>query len=29
VFALTFPWILRLVTGFSAEVIRRLPEYIR
>jgi flagellar biosynthetic protein FliQ len=29
VFALTFPWILRLVTGFSAELIRRLPEYIR
>ena len=29
VFALTFPWILRLVTGFSADLIRRLPEYIR
>ena len=29
VFALTFPWILRQVTGFSAQVIGRLPEYIR
>jgi flagellar biosynthetic protein FliQ len=29
VFALTFPWVLRVVTGFSAELIRRLPEYIR
>ena len=29
VFALTFPWILRVVTGFSADLIRRLPEYIR
>lgn len=29
VFALTFPWILRVVTGFSAELIRRLPELIR
>jgi flagellar biosynthetic protein FliQ len=29
VFALTFPWMLRLVSGFSAELIRRLPEYIR
>ena len=29
VFALTFPWILRTVTGFSADLIRRLPEYIR
>jgi flagellar biosynthesis protein FliQ len=28
-FALTFPWILRVVTGFSADLIRRLPEYIR
>ena len=29
VFALTFPWILRVVTGFSADLIRQLPEYIR
>jgi flagellar biosynthetic protein FliQ len=29
VFALTFPWMLRLVTGFSADLIGRLPEYIR
>jgi flagellar biosynthesis protein FliQ len=29
VFALTFPWMLRLVSGFSADLIRRLPEYIR
>jgi flagellar biosynthetic protein FliQ len=29
VFALTFPWILRVVTGFSADLIGRLPEYIR
>jgi len=29
VFALTFPWILRQVTGFSAQVIGRLPDYIR
>ena len=29
VFALTFPWMLRVVTGFSASLIRRLPELIR
>ncbi len=29
VFALTFPWILREVTGFSAQIIGRLPDYIR
>lgn len=29
VFALTFPWMLRVVTGFSADLIRRLPELIR
>ncbi len=29
VFALTFPWILRVLTGFSGDLIRRLPEYIR
>jgi flagellar biosynthesis protein FliQ len=29
VFALTFPWMLRLVSGFSRDLIQRLPEYIR
>lgn len=29
VFALTFPWMLRVLSGFSADMIRRLPEYIR
>ena len=29
VFALTFPWMLRVLTGFSADLISRLPEYIR
>ena len=29
VFALTFPWVLRVVTSFSTELIRRLPEYVR
>jgi len=29
VFALAFPWVLRIVTSFSAELIRRLPEYVR
>jgi flagellar biosynthetic protein FliQ len=29
VFALTFPWILRVVTGFSRDLIFRLPELIR
>lgn len=29
VFALTFPWMLRLVTGFSRQLIERLPEFIR
>ena len=28
VFALTFPWILRVLTGFAGELVRRLPEYI-
>jgi flagellar biosynthetic protein FliQ len=28
-FALTFPWILRVVTSFAADLIRRLPEHIR
>lgn len=29
VFALTFPWMLRVVTSFSADIVRRLPEFIR
>ena len=29
VFALTFPWMLRLLTGFSADLVRRLPELVR
>jgi flagellar biosynthetic protein FliQ len=29
VFALTFPWMLRVVTGFAAALIRRLPDFIR
>ncbi len=29
VFALTFPWMLRVMTGFSTDLIRRLPEFIR
>jgi flagellar biosynthetic protein FliQ len=29
VFALTFPWILRVVTGFSTSLIMRLPELVR
>jgi flagellar biosynthetic protein FliQ len=28
-FALTFPWMLRLVTGFSRQLFLRLPELIR
>ena len=28
-FALTFPWMLRLVTGFSRRLIERLPELVR
>ena len=28
-FALTFPWMLRLVTGFSQRLFERLPELIR
>ena len=28
-FALTFPWILRVLTTFSSDLIRRLPELIR
>jgi flagellar biosynthetic protein FliQ len=29
VFALTFPWMLREVVGFSQQLIARLPEMIR
>ncbi len=29
VFALTFPWMLRVLTGFATQTITRLPEYIR
>ena len=29
VFALTLPWILRVLTGFTGDLIRHLPEYIR
>jgi flagellar biosynthetic protein FliQ len=29
VFALTFPWMLRVLTGFSRQLIMRLPELIR
>ena len=29
VFALTFPWMLRVISSFSADIIKRLPEFIR
>ncbi len=29
VFALTFPWMLRVLTGFTGALIRRLPEFVR
>ena len=29
VFALTFPWILRVVIGFSTSLVQRLPELVR
>ena len=29
VFALTFPWMLRVLTGYTADLIRRLPEFVR
>jgi flagellar biosynthetic protein FliQ len=29
VFALTFPWMLRIVIGFSRSLIGRLPELVR
>ena len=28
-FALTFPWMLRVLTGFTRALIQRLPELIR
>jgi flagellar biosynthetic protein FliQ len=28
-FALTFPWMLRIVTGFASALFRRLPELIQ
>jgi len=29
VFALTLPWMLRMVTGFARDLVARLPEFIR
>ncbi len=29
VFAITFPWMLRTLIGFSTQLIRRLPELIQ
>lgn len=29
VFALTFPWMLRVVTSFAVTLFRRLPEMVR
>lgn len=29
VFAFTFPWMLRVLTGFSKDLIGHLPDYIR
>ena len=29
VFALTCPWMLRVISSFSTDIIRRLPELIR
>jgi flagellar biosynthetic protein FliQ len=29
VFAFTFPWMLRVVTGFAAALVQRLPELVR
>ncbi len=28
-FALTVPWMLRLITGFTRQLVQRLPELIR
>jgi flagellar biosynthetic protein FliQ len=29
VFALTFPWMMRVLSAFSIDIIKRLPEIIR
>jgi flagellar biosynthesis protein FliQ len=29
VFALTFPWMLRVVSGFTTQLLTHLPEYVR
>jgi len=29
VFALTFPWMLRMLTGFAGRLVERLPELVR
>jgi flagellar biosynthetic protein FliQ len=29
VFAFTFPWMLRVATGFAGELFKRLPELVR
>jgi flagellar biosynthesis protein FliQ len=29
VFALTFPWMLRLLAGFTERMVLRLPELVR
>ncbi len=29
VFAFTFPWMLRIMTGFAGAVFRRLPDLVR
>jgi flagellar biosynthetic protein FliQ len=29
VFAITFPWMLRVVSGFSSALIQRLPDLVR
>jgi flagellar biosynthetic protein FliQ len=29
IFALTFPWMLRVISSFSTDLIKRLPEFIR
>jgi flagellar biosynthetic protein FliQ len=29
VFALTFPWMLRVISSFSIDIIKQLPEFIR
>jgi flagellar biosynthetic protein FliQ len=29
VFAFTFPWMLRIMTGFASALLRRLPDLVR